>query len=185
MAAVLNVGENGAVLSGFSDGTNSYSVGAGSVLPYAGGTGDQRFALYASSILTTALSSGASVGPNLSASTKIYQVLVCFPGVTTLDPEAPSITGQIALSPVTATVPSNSTQPQYAAFSVLGTSGSDTSTMTAPYTDVAFDIAENATFGIRFWVALITNTGAPTTLTATIAGGGGGVVSASAQRTVS
>lgn len=183
MAAVLNDGDGGAVLTGYSDSAgNSYSVGATPVDPY-GGAAPARFAIYASSILTTALASGATVGPNLTASTHIYTVAVCFPGVTTLDPQAPSLTGMVSGNPITATVPSNAAQPQYAAFASISTGHGDVAQLTAPYTDVGLSSGMNTDFGVRFWVAQITTTGSSTTLTATTSNPAG-VLSGVGQRTV-
>lgn len=184
MAAVLNAGDNSAALTGFSDGTNTYSTPT-PIQPYTGGTSAQTLALYATGPIGSSLSSGASMGPNLTASTRIYQVLVCFPGVTTLDPEtAGSASDLSGTSNPSVNIPANATAPQIAAFIVNSSFFGDASNLTAAYTDVGGATGINGTFGIRFWVpSLSTTSGSPTTLSATYVSGVGPAWAAF-QRTV-
>jgi hypothetical protein len=187
VVAVLNTGDNAANLVSFGDSaSNSYSLGATPVRPYGAGT--QTFAIYATGPIASALPLGATMGPTLDASTRVYMAAACFPGATTVDPEAPAFNTGQNVATATVDVPANATQPQYVFFSTLTSSQGRPAIFTAPYTDIfnsdSLD-SPSAGFGIRGWVQLLTTTsGSPTTFTATFSSGGGGVSWGAGQRTV-
>lgn len=182
--ATFNAGTN---QTSFTDGTNTY-VNSGTATVDYNGTGASAFQTWATGPIAATLAAGTALGPVSSISSKLYGLVFCVPGMTARDPEAGALSTGAGSPTATSVVPSNSTQPQYAAFFVLGSSQMNPAGFTAPgtYTDLGGTTAldsPSGDFGVRGFITQLTTTGSPTTLTGTFTSGGAGVTWGAGQRT--